>query len=115
LALGFPPQRSRFSQSNGPKNYSLIIEDVQPADDDNYTCQITSKGIQSKVAKLVTLVPPRKTQIIEKSNNLDGFLMENMGYIDVIEGEMKTIQCISYQSKPATQIDWQYEGMCNLS
>ena len=51
LALGFPPlRRERYEQKIGPKNFSLIINDVQADDEEDFECQITAIGFRSKVS-----------------------------------------------------------------
>merc|ERR1712228_766653 len=64
LALGFPPlTNSRYTQSIGPRNYSLQITDVQLSDEDEFECQITPVGLRSKTAKLEALAPPKTVDI----------------------------------------------------
>jgi hypothetical protein len=61
FALGLPPLRvSRFFQSNGPTDYSLLIENAQLDDSGAYECQAhtATNRLRSQSARLEVLKPP---------------------------------------------------------
>jgi len=107
LALGFPPlTNSRYTQSIGPGNYSLQIDDVQLSDEDEFECQITPVGLRSKTAKLEALAPPKTVDISPVGGEIKIIKEPGKEIYQVIEGTPTRLRCIATDSKPQTALQW---------
>lgn len=107
LALGFPPlTNSRYTQSIGPRNYSLQIDDVQLSDEDEFECQITPVGLRSKTAKLEALAPPKTVDISPVGGEIKIIKQPSKEIYQVVEGTPSRLRCIATDSKPKTTLQW---------
>jgi len=110
FALGLPPLRvPRFFQSNGPTDYSLLIENAQLDDSGAYECQAhtATNRLRSQSARLEVLKPPTDVSMVPVPGSSAKLADDDV--IEVIEGVETKLQCVASASKPRTEVDWIFQ------
>lgn len=106
FALGYPPlRRERYTQREGPTDYSLEVTNVQLDDDSFFECQVTHHRLRSEKAHLIVLQPPQDVTLLPFENEAGWPKLKN-GELQIIEGEEARLRCIASSSKPKTDIKW---------
>lgn len=99
--------------SNPFSDYSLIIDDVQIADEATFECQVTKHQLRSRQAHLTVLQPPQDVSMFPVSDGSSGRWPEldgQEGVLSVVEDEITKLRCVASSSKPATVLDWSISG-----